>query len=313
MTEPNPPSELPDPPPRVACLVLDYNGGSITLDALESLSRMTYPAYDLYHVDNGSTDDTPERVAEAFPGVRQVRVEENRGPTPGLNRGLRAGLDGDYDYLLSLNNDIEVDPEMLTEMVRLAEADPSFACVGPKSYYYGDRRRLWSAGGIVRFAESVTQERGMGELDRGQYDRDEEVPYINGCALLLRRSVVEEIGGFDPLFTLAVEDADWCMRAKARGHRCGYAHRARLWHRVSHTAGSYQARRTFYTGRANALFVRRYGGPWQWLTFLVLTAIALPLAFLRELPKGNQGAAVAKLKGVLTGLREPMTEPPLGV
>ncbi len=296
--------------PRVACIVLNYNGKDITLQALASLARMTYPAFDLIHVDNGSTDGSYEAVAKAFPDVVQVQVQENRGPTRGLNRGLSAGLEGDYDYLMSLNNDIEVDSEMLTEMVRLAETDPQVACVGPKAFYYWDRELIWSAGGIIRFKESVTRERGNKAIDRGQFDRDVEVDYLNGCAILMRRSVVEEVGVWDPIFNLAVEDADWCMRAKQRGYRCMYAHRAVLYHMVSASAGDYVARRTFYTGRANAIFVRRYGGFLEWLTFVFFTAAGLPLAFLRELPKRNHGAAIAKLRGIVAGLKEPMTAPP---
>ncbi len=296
--------------PRVACIVLNYNGKDITLQALASLSEMTYPAFDLIHVDNGSSDGSFEAVAEAFPDVIQVRVEENQGPTHGLNRGLLAGLEGDYEYLMSLNNDIEADPEMLTEMVCLAESDPSIGCVGPKAFYFWDRERIWSAGGIIRFKESVTKERGNKALDRGQFDQDVEVDYLNGCAILMRRSVVDEIGIWDPIFNLAVEDADWCMRAKQRGYRCMYAHRSVLYHMVSTSAGGYVARRTFYTGRANAIFVRRYGGWFQWLTFVLFSVAGLPMAFLRELPKRNQGAAVAKLRGIFAGLKEPMTPPP---
>ncbi len=296
--------------PRVACIVLNYNGKEITLEAIASLSRMTYPSFDIIHVDNGSTDGSHAAVADAFPEVIQEQVLENKGPTEGINRGLLAALSGDYDYLLLLNNDIEVDPEMLTALVDVAEAHPKVGCVGPKTFYYWDRSRLWSAGGILRFKESVTRERGMGEIDRGQYDRDEEVDYLNGCAMLMRRSVVEEVGIFDPIFTLAVEDADWCMRAKRAGYTCMYAHAAVLWHMVSHTAGNYQARRTFFTGRSNSIFLRRYGRPLDWLTLILFSAMALPMAFLRELPRGNQGAAIAKLRGLITGFRVPMTKPP---
>jgi GT2 family glycosyltransferase len=296
--------------PRVACIVLNYNGREITLEAIASLCAMTYPAFDIIHVDNGSDDGSYAAVAKAFPEVIQERVEENTGPTHGINRGLLAGLSGDFDYLLLLNNDIEADPEMLSELVRLAESDPTIGCVGPKTFYYWARDRLWSAGGIIRFKQSVTRERGMGKIDQGQYEKDEEVDYLNGCAILMRRSVLQEVGIFDPMFKLAVEDADWCMRAKKAGYRCMYAHRALLWHMVSHTAGGYQARRTFYTGRSNAIFLRRYGGPLQWLSFFLFSALALPFAFLRELPKGNQGAAISKLRGIFAGLRAPMTDPP---
>ena len=302
------------PEPRVAAVVLAYNGRDVTLQSLASLRRMSYGACDLVVVDNGSTDGSAEAIAAAFPEVRVLRTATNLGPAGGANLGIRWALDqrgaGRYDYVLVLNNDIEVDPAMLGEMVRVAEAEPAVGSVGPKAYYHGDPNRIWSAGGRIRFREAVTWERGQREVDRGQWDRDEDVEYLNGCAVLVRRHAFEQVGLWDPLFHLAVEDADWSLRARRRGWRCRYAHRARLWHMVSHTTGPYRAAKTFQTGRSTALFVRRYARPWQWASFLLCLAAAIPAAWLREARRGNQRAAVAKLRGVIAGLRAPMTEPP---
>lgn len=301
-----------DSPPSVVSLVLTYEGRELTLASVESLLAMDYPRHHILVVDNGSTDGTREAVLAAFPRqrVEVVRVEINRGISHGLNTGMRHALAGGYDYLLLLNNDIEAHPAMLREMVKVAEDDPSIGCVGPKTYFFWDRRRLWSAGGVLRFKESVTRERGAGELDRGQWDRDEEVDYINGCAMLARREALEAAGPWDPVYHFSVEDADWCMRLKRAGFTCWFAHRALLWHKVSQTTGGYKASRTFQTGRSTALFVRRYAGPWGWLTFLLFFAAAIPAAFLRELTRGNQGAALAKLRGALAGLRHPLPPPP---
>ena len=290
------------PPKRVAAIVLNYDGKDLTLQAVASLLEMTYPAFDVVVVDNGSSDGSPKAIAEAFPGVHQVVTEENLGMAWALERG--------YDHLLILNNDIEVHPEMLTELVRVIEQDPKIACVGPKTLFWADRSRLASAGGIVRFKESVTKELGEGAVDRGQFDSTREVDYVNGCGMLIRREALEEVGLWDPIFFLSVEDADWCMRARRAGYRCVFAHRAVLYHMVSDTTGHYEPGKVYQTGRSNAIFVRRYAGPWQWLTFLAFTAAALPVAWLRELRRGNQAAAVAKGRGVLAGLGARMLEPP---
>jgi GT2 family glycosyltransferase len=305
-----PGAAAPSGSPRVAAVVLAYNGCEVTLQALASLRRMRYPSWELVVVDNGSTDGSAAAIGAAFPDVRVLRTEVNRGPAGGANLGIGWALDAGFDYVLVLNNDIEVDPEMLGEMVRLAESDPAIGCVGPKAYYHGDPQRIWSAGGTIRFREAVTWERGQRQLDAGQLDADAEVGYVNGCAVLVRRECFERVGLWDPLYHLAVEDADWCMRMRAAGWRCAYAHRARLWHMVSHTTGPYRAAKTFQTGRSTALFVRRHAGPLQWAKFLAFLAAAIPAAWVRELFRGNAHAAVAKVRGIVAGLRAELTPPP---
>ena len=297
-------------PPRVAAIVVNYNGLEVTLQSIASLRRMTYPAFDLVVLDNGSTDGSGEALVAAHPDLAHLRIAENRGSSSGYAAGFRWALERGYDYLLLLNNDIEVEPEMLAELVAAAERDPGVGCVGPKCYFHGDRQRLWSAGGIIRFKESVTRERGYGEIDRGQYDRDAEVDYVNGCAILVRREAAEAAGPWDPVFFICVDDADFCMRVKRAGFRCLYAHRAVLYHMVAWSTGGYRPERNRRLGRSSAIFVRRYATPWQWLTFLAFSLAALPVAWLRERRRGNQAAAVAKLRGVREGLRGVAPPPP---
>jgi GT2 family glycosyltransferase len=297
-------------PPKVAAVVVNYNGKDVTLQAVESLRRMSYPNFDLVVLDNASTDGSPEALARAFPDLLQVRVEVNRGSSSGYAAGFRWAFEHGYDYVLLLNNDVEVEPDMLTELVKAAESDPRIGCVGPKCYFHGDRQRLWSAGGILRFRESITRERGYGEIDRGQYDRDVDVDYVNGCAILIRRAAAEAAGMWDDLFYICVDDADFCTRVKQQGFRCLYAHRAVLYHMVAYTTGGYSPGRNFQFGRSGAIYVRRYANPWNWLTWLAFTAAALPVAWLRELRKGNQAAAMAKLKGIREGMRIPIPPPP---
>ena len=289
--------------PSVAALVLNYNGCEVTLESLESLVELDYSELEIVVIDNGSTDDSWDRIADAFPDLLQLQVAENQGISWGLNHGLQWALEHGFDYVLILNNDIEVAPTMLSEMIAVAESDESIGCVGPKSYYYFDRQRLWSVGGRLRFRHAITRERGDGEIDRGQYERDLEVDYVNGCAMLVRRAALEQAGYWDPSYFLGIEDADFCVRVKRAGYSCWYAHRALLWHKISHSLGVYTPFRTFHTGRSSAIFVRKFARPHQWLLTLLFLAAAIPAAFVRELPRGNQGAALAKLRGFVAGLR----------
>ena len=299
-----------DQPPRVAAIVVNYDGREITRDAVASLRRMTYPRFDLVVLDNGSRDGSPAALAAAFPDLLQLRLPENRGSASGYAAGLRWAVAQGYDYALLRNNDIEVEPDMLDALVAAADRDPRAGAVGPKCYFHGEGRRLWSAGGILRFREAVTRERGYGEVDAGQYDEETPVDYVNGCAILVRRTAAEAAGGWDPLYFICVDDADFCTRLARAGWRCLYAPRAVLHHRVAWTTGGYTPGRNFQLGRSSALYVRRHGNALQRARFVVFAAAALVVGFLRELPRRNQAAAVAKVRGALAGWREQLPPPP---
>lgn len=296
--------------PKVVATVINFNGRDVTLQTLSSLDRLRYPHLQLAVVDNGSTDGSSEAIAKHYPEVDIVRCEVNEGIAPGINRGIRHALSSSGDYILLLDNDVEVDPAMVAELVDVAESSPMIGCVGPKSYYYHDRERLWSAGGILRFGESVTAERGRGELDVGQYDRVEDVDYVSGCAVLIKRTVLERVGLFDPVYSVGVENADWCVRAKRLGYRCCYAPHAVLWLMVSQTVGLHTPGETYQSGRGSAIFARRYADGRQWVSFWLAVLATLPLAYVRGLLAGNEEAAQAKWRGIADGLRVRLEEPP---
>src|SRR3954464_9902196 len=125
------------PLPRVAAVVVNYNGKKVTLQAVESLRKMTYPDFDLVVLDNASTDGSPEALAAAYPDLRQVRVEVNRGSSSGYAAGFRWAFANGYDSVIPLQHSIEVEAGMLTELVRVAESAPDVGCVGPKCYFHG--------------------------------------------------------------------------------------------------------------------------------------------------------------------------------
>lgn len=301
---------MPESLPTVAGLVLNYNGSEVTQLTLSSLVQLDYDELELVVVDNGSTDSSYADISEAYPQVRQLRVRENRGISWGLNHGIQWALDEGFDYLLLMNNDIEVASDMLSELVKAAEADESIGCVGPKAYYYADRERLWSTGGLLQYRHSLTNERGDGELDRGQYDRDQAMPFINGCAMLVKASAARATGFWDPDYYLGLEDADYSVRMQRAGYRCWYAHQAKLWHMISHSIGVYKPTRTFHTARSAAVFLRKHATQAQKLRSLLWFAAAMPLAFVRELFKGNQQAVVEKVRGMRRGFKETLHDIP---
>lgn len=300
-----------DPDAPVAIVLVNWNGADDTLAVLDEIAGLEHTSIRTIVVDNGSSDDSVARLGDCSREFELIETGRNLGFAGGNVAGLRrAAEDDEIGWFLLLNNDVAVDPGFLSPMIE-ACCDPQIGAAGPKIYYYEPDRTIWAAGGRLRLRETVTEERGKGDVDGGQWDEAADVSYLTTCCLLVPRDALERVGLFDPVFFIGVEDADWCRRALDAGYRLRYVPTSRIWHKVAvSTGGSYTPFKTFHTGRSNTLYARRHLGFGSLSAYLSINLLALAAAFVRELPRGNGGAVVAKAKGIWAGLIDPLPEPP---
>ena len=300
---------------RVAVVLVNWNGAEDTLATLASLdgARAGLDVRPIV-VDNGSTDGSAARLRGERPDVELVETGANLGFAGGNGVGIRRALaDPAVGWVLLLNTDVAVDPGFLPPLLA-ACTDPEVGAAGPKIFYFDRPDRLWAAGGRLRVRETVTEEWGRGEPDGPRWDVPRDVTYLTTCCLVIPRDALERVGPLDPAYFINVDDADWCRRALDAGYRLRYVPESRIWHKVAaSTAGSYTPFKTFHTGRSNAVWVRRHGGPLARLAFVAANLAALAAAFVRELPRGNARAVGAKARGVWRGLTDPLPPPPRGV
>lgn len=254
--------------PSVAIIVLTWNGKELTLDCLDSLSRLTYENTALFLVDNASTDGTVQAVRERYGGtVTIIRNGENLGFSRGNNAGIAAALGAGHDMIMLLNNDTVVDPDLIAPLVDTMERSPGAGIVGPKIYYYTPPDHIWFAGGEVVLWRGVARHIGIREKDAGQYNEERDVDYITGCALLARREVFERIGMLDHTYRAYFEDTDFCMRARRAGYGIRYVPAGIVWHKVSQsTGGQLGSRKVALKLRSTIRFLSRYARPWHWVT-----------------------------------------------
>ena len=227
------------PKPAIAIIILTWNGKDDTLDCLASLVKVDYSNHSLIVVDNGSADDTVEVVRKAYPDVTLIENCRNLGFAEGNNVGIKYALERGADYILLLNNDTVVAPDILDAFLMAADAYPNAGVYGGKIYYDGEPDRIWYAGGVWDKKLRDFIHIGQGEIDdAGKYDGIAETEYICGCAMFVKRQVFEQVGGFDSDFFLTYEESDWCFRARRAGYSCLVVPQARVWHKISRSFGS---------------------------------------------------------------------------
>lgn len=265
-------------PPLVFIVVVTWNGKRDTLECLASLQAVTYPNYRILLIDNASTDGTQEAVQKQFPSVEMIRTDRNLRFAGGNNVGIRHALSQGAAYVLLLNNDTVVDPNFLTELVATAERDPSVGMVGARIYYHEDPQRIWFAGGEISWWSGWIAHTGIRQVDRGHFDSERAVDYITGCCMLVRREVIERIGLLDERFFMYGEDVDWCLRARRAGYRLVFQPKAKVWHKLSVSAGGHFSWfKNWNKLKSTFRLLRRYAKPYHWLTIPLL----LPLMIIR--------------------------------
>lgn len=220
--------------PRVAVIILTYNGIDDTLACLASLAAQDYPAERraLIVVDNASSDTTLERVRALYPWVTLIANGANLGFAAGNNVGLRYALEHGFDYALLLNNDTEGPVDFLRNLVCAAAADPTIGAAGPLITYHERPELIWSAGGMIDWRRGTSSMRGIGEVAPKQVEPPVDVDFVTGCAILVSREAMARAGILDERFFMYYEETEWCVRIARAGLRITYVPAARLLHKI---------------------------------------------------------------------------------
>ncbi len=182
------------PASPVYAVVVNWNGGEDNLASIASLLEQGIPQEAVVFVDNGSTDGSRESVVARYPRLRLIANEDNLGFGDGVNQGMRLALDEGAEFVFLANNDIEFPAGTLQRLLEELERDPSLGIVGPRVLYMDEPDRIWAAGGTLSFRQNLTTLIGHKQLDRPELNRTFRVDFVPGCALLVRRAVLEQAG-----------------------------------------------------------------------------------------------------------------------
>lgn len=284
-------------PPHIGIVVLNWNGWEDTQECLESLRRLRYASYDVYVVDNGSTDGSPDLIQEAFPEVHLIRLPENRGFSGGMNAGLQAALRDGCRFVLCLNNDMVAEPDLLDALAEAAREDG--VVVYPAIYRYEDPDVIDNLGQRIHLFTGLTHMVGHGSSrvpPEIQADYT-EVPLLPG-------RLVEEMGGWAEDYFAFYEDADLGLRLKRAGWELRCVPEARVLHKRGRTAGRVPGLLSYYGIRNRLLVVRRHGSPWHYVTTVLhILLLTLPYIGLRcTFQKGYKHSFRHILLGLADGL-----------
>ncbi|MGQ9510070.1 MAG: glycosyltransferase family 2 protein, partial [Thermodesulfobacteriota bacterium] len=219
--------------PLISVIILNWNGKHFLQKCIVSVLNQTYPNLEIIVVDNASTDDSLKWLTSFSNQIKVVYNFKNLGYGGGNNRGIK---ESKGSYLLILNNDTELERDCIEKLWRPMVKEPRIGVTTPK-ILFSHKRNLIDAAGLTIYWDGLSIGRGHLESEE-TYSIDEEVFFGSGCASLLKREMLEEIGLFDEDFFAYADDTDLGWRARQAGWKSLFVPNALVFHHHSGKFGN---------------------------------------------------------------------------
>ena len=279
--------------PSVGIGILNWNGKKFLETLLPQLSNLTYSNYNIYVIDNTSTDDSISFVREFHPNVKLIILEDNHGFAGGYNRGFAQMHE---DYYLMINSDVAVPAGFIEPLVDLLESNASIGICQPKLLALQDQTRLehgGAAGGMIDFL-GYPFCRGRifdyCEEDNGQFDTPAQIFWASGSCCLIRKAAYWKVNGMYEFYFMHSEEIDMCWRLNAVGYIIMYCPRSYVYHLGGGTLAYKSPTKTYLNFRNNIIMCFRNSpmlvNAWLLPVRFVLD-IAASLRFLIKEDRGN--------------------------
>ncbi|MDT4331803.1 glycosyltransferase family 2 protein [Methylomonas sp. MED-D] len=260
---------------KVAIVIVTWNKKTFVLELLKSLQLLSYPNYDVVVVDNCSTDQTSDAIAEYFPDTIVISNPENTGGAGGFNIGLQYAQDNEYTYCWLLDNDVIVDKDALLYLVNTLESTPDASICGSQILIVGSDI-VQECGGNINWKKANITLNNHGKprhLDKSTSGAI-EVDYCAACSMLARMTDVKLYGKIDPEMFIFWDDIEWSTRIKSFGKMILCNTNSVVWHHFNGYKPS-NVWRVYYRVRNKLYFFNKYSKS--------KTALAKLLAIYEEL------------------------------
>jgi GT2 family glycosyltransferase len=289
------------PDPSVAIVLVNWNGFDFTQACIHSLRKLDFPDFKVILVDNASQNQEGQSLKKSFPEIELIENAQNLGFCGGNNAGIRYALERGFSHIMLLNNDTEVEPNFLGEMMRKFHQNPNLGVVQPLILFLNEPQKIWSAGG--KWVPSLGSAITLGDREPVADYRFNKLSldWATGCCMLISREAILKTGLLNEQYFAYFEDVEWSLRFKKSGFDIALAEKARIYHEAgasskkAHSEGTLSPRVFYFNVRNQFLLLRSQGIPagivYHFFRFLGWTGYFL----LRGRFK--------KMKSVLQGIR----------
>ncbi len=293
--------------PFISIIIVNWNAVHHLKRFLPSVVATNYPNFEIILADNASTDESVLFTKTTFPDIRVHILDQNYGYCGGNNRAAAVAKG---EILLFLNNDVAVDSQWLTELAP-AFNSPEIGIVQPKLRSFLNPDWFEYAGAAGGFIDALGYPFCRGrifdnlEQDQLQYEIPGPIFWASGAAFAIRKSLFEELGGFDEDFEFHMEEIDLSWRALRNGHLVWYMPKSVVFHLGGGSLNALSPRKTFYNFRNNWWMLMKNLSADEFQRVFLKRLLLDGVAVFKELMSLRLGHAFAIIRGVYLAFTNP--------
>lgn len=217
---------------QIGIVICNYNKADFVVNCIRSIMESSYQDFDLYVVDNASTDESVEKIRSEYGDKLTLIVNsENMGGSGGFNTGLREVLKKDYTYLMCVDNDVAFDKNAIKELHNFLVEHSDVGMVGSRAYFMDDPERIWSFSGSIDFDKYVQVDNYRNCTDGDAVPEVVYCDYVPACAMMLRAEAVRKVGLMPEENFIYWDDMEWGYRFNQAGYRVAAYGKSKVWHK----------------------------------------------------------------------------------
>ena len=296
---------------KVAIVIVNWNTYKLTRSCIVSLNKCVHKNFEIFLVDNNSSDYSVEKLKKEFKDLHFILNNENTGFCKANNQAIKKILSKNkFNFIMLLNSDTEVSPFFIKPLIDTFKSNEKIGAVQPLILNWSDKSTIWKYEGDINRTFGITSHRNKNKIFSDEKMKS-YTDWASGCCVFTTPSIFKEVGLFDEIFFAYYEDVDWSIRLKKHNYLIALSKLSEVYHHESGSSkflkkqneGYLSPKSHYYNFRNHIIFLRKHKSDYNSLGIVIFQLLKITQFSLYFILRFRKKKFINLWKGVYDGLR----------
>ena len=296
---------------KVAIVIVNWNTYKLTRSCIVSLKKCVHKNFEIFLVDNNSSDDSVEKLKKEFKDLHFILNNKNAGFCKANNQAIKKILsENTFNFIMLLNSDTEVSPFFIKPLIDTFKSNEKIGAVQPLILNWSDKSTIWKYEGDINKTFGITSHRNKNKTFSVEKMKS-YTEWASGCCIFTTPSIFKEVGLFDEIFFAYYEDVDWSIRLKKQNYLIALSKLSEVYHHESGSSKSLKKQNEgylspkshYYNFRNHIIFLRKHKSEYNSLGIVIFQLLKITQFSFYFMLRLRKKKFINLWKGVYDGLR----------